>query len=453
MTIAFINPPWFEQGDSTNNPDRPNEFILRGGIRAGSRWPFTRVSPYRPDEFRFGSYLPQPTFLSFAAAWAARECPDDTIVIRDSIARGESYATFFKWLTALKPDAVIIETGAASWAHDRKMLASFKRVWPDIRIAVAGPTAADIAKAEAPESCHDGVLTPLAINAFLLGEYEKNSVKFIRGQQGTIPFDLLTREEMSSSPYPMFDEDVALNYWDSNPVGAKPPELTVWGSRGCFAICNFCAWPAAMTNSDPLGLGGRKIRFYSPGWIEGFIRERMAVAEAAGAPLQSIRFDGDTENASDKHTLAICEVMKRIGLPWSMMCRADTSTREVWQAMKDAGCFGVKLGFESGSDRIVNQVIKKKLDLKEAEVTAKFIRSIGMSVHSTWMIGSPTETEAETQLTIETIRRFYEEGVHNSHQISGCATIEGTPLAARSPDDPGFVRSPDGQHKIEGMTK
>lgn len=443
--IAFINPPWWLQGDSTNNPANPDEFVLRGGIRAGSRWPFSRISPYRPDEFKFGSYLPQPTFLQFAAAYARRECPNDTIVIRDSIARGESYATFFKWLVDLKPDAVIIETGAASWEHDRKMLASFKRTWPAIRIAVAGPTAAEHAKIEWAGASD-------RMNAFLFGEYEKNAVKFINGASGDIAFDALTREEMNASPYPMFDEDVALHYWDSNPVGAKPPELTVWGERGCNHVCNFCSHPASMTNNDPLGLGKRKIRFYTPQWIEGFIRERMAVAEKAGTPLASIRFDGDTENASDMHTLAICAVMKRIGLPWSMMCRADTSSREVWQVMKDSGCFGVKIGFESGSDRIVNEVIKKKLDLKEAEATAKFLRSIGLSVHGTFMVGHPSETDTEKQQTIEFINRLYAEDGINSHQLSGCATIEGTPLAARTPDDPNFVRDSDGQHKIEGMT-
>jgi len=58
--------------------------------------------------------------------------------------------------------------------------------------------------------------------------------------------------------------------------------------------------------------------------------------------------------------------MKRIGLPWSAMCRADTVKPETWQAMKDAGCFGVKLGFETGSQRVINEIINKKLDLKEA---------------------------------------------------------------------------------------
>src|SRR6185369_14245538 len=63
MTILFSNPPMWQI-------ERAGEQqFLRGGIRAGSRWPFTRRSPYKPDEFRFGSYMPYPFFLGSAAAY------------------------------------------------------------------------------------------------------------------------------------------------------------------------------------------------------------------------------------------------------------------------------------------------------------------------------------------------------------------------------------------------
>ena len=65
----------------------------------------------------------------------------------------------------------------------------------------------------------------------------------------------------------------------------------------------------------------------------------------------------DMENAGNRHTRMICEVMRKIRLPWSMMCRADTVKEDTWREMKLAGCFGVKSGFESASDRITNQVV------------------------------------------------------------------------------------------------
>jgi radical SAM superfamily enzyme YgiQ (UPF0313 family) len=439
-TILFANAPWWS---SDKLPDGRHQ--LRRGIRAGSRWPFTQNSGYAPDAFQFGHYLPAPIFLMSAAAFCERAMDGQhTVTLRDSIARGESYETFLRYFDALRPDCFIVEVGSASWDHDRLLLEELKRRRPTMRIAVAGPTAATTSKKEIGKTL---------VDAFILGEYEVGSVAFVEGQNGVIPFSIMTKEQMNRAPYPMYDEEVWWHYWDACPIGAKAPELQIWASRGCFALCNFCSFPATMTNNDPLGLGGRKIRFYEPQYIEGMIRDRMEIAARSGYPLASVRFDGDTENASNKHTLAICEVMRRIGLPWSMMCRADTSSREVWQAMKDSGCFGVKLGFESGVDRIVNEVVKKNLDLKEAEATAKFLRGIGMSVHGTFMVGSPTETAEEKQQTIDFIKRLYDENGLNSHQLSGCAELDGTPLANQTISDPNYVRDKDGAHKVEGLMR
>ncbi len=438
-TILFANPPWWTMDGNQ----------LRRGIRAGSRWPFTMTSGYQPDRFQFGHYLPYPFFLGAAAAYVERHVDGaHSVILRDSIARGESYRTFFDYVKQLAPDCLIVETGAASWHHDRTLLSHLKTFLPKLRIAVAGPTAKTAHEAE---NVPGQVVGP--VDAFLLGEYEQNSVAFIEGASGLVPFNLLSREEMNRLPFPMYDEPVWHHYWDACPVGVKAPELQIWASRGCFALCNFCSFPATMTNDDPLGLGGRKIRFYDTAWLEPMIRERMAVAVKDGKPLASVRFDGDTENASNKHTLAICEMMKRIGIPWSMMCRADTSSREVWQAMKDSGCFGVKIGFESGVDRIVNEVVKKNLDLKEAEATAKFLRSIGMSVHGTFMIGHPTETAEERQQTLDFIKRLYAENGLNSHQLSGCAELDGTPLANSNITDPNYVKNADGVAKVQGLLK
>ncbi len=429
-TILFSNPPFWQYENGT----------LRQGVRAGSRWPFTRPARFLPDQFSFGDYLPFPVFLGSAAAYVARECPDITVSMRDSIGRGESYGTFISAVRELAPDALVVETGASSWDYDKQLLAEVKRELPNIQIAIAGPAAREQSK--------EG-----GFDAFLVGEYDKNAVKFARGKHGVIEFDALTRDELRAVPFMMFDEGCATNYWDACPIGIEPPELTVWASRGCFARCNFCSFPATMTNDDPLGTGARKIRFYDPGWIEDFIRYRVAISAAAGTPIKSVRFDGDTENASDKHTLAICEVMRRIGIPWSMMCRADTSSRAVWQEMKDAGCVGVKIGFESGCDRIVNEVVKKNLNLKEAAETGRFLRGIGMSVHGTFMIGHPTEQDHELQQTIDFIKKLYADDAINTHQLSGAAELPGTPLAMEHPTSAGYIRDTDGAHKLETLLR
>lgn len=434
-TVAFLNVPWFD-----TEPPKDGVAYMRRGIRAGSRWPFTSRAHAAPGSknVQLGSYLPMPFFLSSAAAWTQRAFPEAHVILRDSVARYESIQEFSDWWCAATPTHVIIETGTPCWENDYSYIKQLKKSNPACFIAIAGPNTREVAAHPVKE-----------VDAYIYGEYDKGAAAFVGGKRGVIPFNPLSREELRNVPYPMFDEPVAHYYADSNPGKHPWPELTVWASRGCNFRCNFCSFPATMTNDDPTGEGVRKIRYYDPAWLEGFIRHRISVAARSGLPLQAVRFDGDTENSSDRHTREICRIMRAIKLPWSMMCRADTSSREVWQEMKDSGCFGVKIGFESASDRVVNQLIGKKLNLKEAEDTCRFLRSIGMAVHSTWMLGQPGSLPAEDKLTIDTIRRFYVENVHTSHQLSGCATVDGTPLANSVITDPNFVRDGDGQHRIE----
>ncbi len=459
MTILFANPPWFTQEPIA---DQPGRALLRRGIRAGSRWPFTMPSAYRPDRFQFGSYLPTPFFLGSAAAYVQKNFDGRTpskVILRDSIARGESYESFFRYLIELKPTHLVIETGAASWAHDLKMLKDIKRLFsdvlmPDIRIAVAGPTVRS-ASATTP---------PGTVDAWLVGEYEKNALAFVRGASGVLDFAMLTRDEMNALPYPMYDEAAALNYWDGCPKGQEAPHLQLWASRGCVWKCAFCAWPANMTNDDPDGTNPRQIRHHSADWLEPFIRERMAKSEAMGAPLKSVYFDDDYFNNNKRHVLEICAMMKRIGLPWSAMCRADTSDKETWIAMRDSGCFGVKVGFESGSQRVIDKVINKHLDIAKAVEWCRFLKSIGLTVHSTWALNMPGETKAEQQETMDLIARMTAEGLHDTHQVSGVAVIENTPLAlieagqslAKYPGakvDENYKSSHDGVSKLEGLSK
>lgn len=186
--------------------------------------------------------------------------------------------------------------------------------------------------------------------------------------------------------------------------------------------CIFCVWPAAMTGNDPDGTQVRTVRHYTAEYMEEYLR---AIVDAFG--FRSIYFDDDTFNLGNSHTLAMCEVMRKIKLPWSAMCRADTIKDDTWQAMKDSGCFGVKLGFESGNQKVVDEIVNKHLDLEEGAETVRLLKHIGMTVHGTFTGGLPGETPEQLNDTWRFIQRLQQLGM-DSYQFSGTASIEGTPL-------------------------
>jgi len=439
VKVLFSNPPWWEATEWKWGCVP----VRRAGVRAGSRWPFTYQTLSFPGWRKPFEYLPMPFFMTFAASYVAKNT-GAAVVLRDSIARRESYETYWKFILKEQFDFIFIESATPSWEEDAKTIRKLHKLLPKCKLVVCGP----ITSVKADE-----ILRQFPVVACIKGEYEKGAVAVLNGKTGVIEHDLLAVAEMNTAPWPMYDEAVATAYYDRNPRGVKLPQAQVWASRGCPYKCIFCVWPAAMTGNDPTGEGKRTVRYYSAQTLEPFLRHIIGKYG-----YRSVYFDDDTFNLGNQHTLEMCEMMARIGLPWSAMCRADTVKLETWARMKASGCYGVKLGFESGNQYVVDKIVNKHLDLKYAAEVVHHLRKIGMMVHGTFTIGLPGETPDQVRQTLEFARSL----PLNSNQISGTAEIEGTPLhTLRSSGslakyqganiDGNYVREVDGNKKWQQM--
>jgi radical SAM superfamily enzyme YgiQ (UPF0313 family) len=443
MKVLFSNPPWWAGTQPfVDGQGRPVE-IHTGGVRAGSRWPFTLQVPSAPDRFVYGSYLPYPFFMGYAATYAAKATGAD-IVFRDSIALRESYERYYAAVQQGAFDYIVIESASPSWDHDRALIASLHHLSPKTRIILTGPIASQGA----------AILKSSPIHACVRGEYEKGVVRVLSGESGLIDFDMLSMAEMNAAPFPYYDAVYAHRYWDGNPRGMQSPHAQVWSSRGCPYKCIFCVWPATMTGNDPDGTAKRSVRHYSAEYMQAFLEELVGRYH-----YRSIYFDDDTFNLGDRHVERMCAVMRKIGVPWSAMCRADTSRLELWKEMKDSGCFGVKVGFESGNQHVVDTIVNKRLDLEEARVAVAEMKRVGLTVHGTFTYGLPGETREQM---LDTKRYIATLGL-DTLQESGCAEIEGTPLhtlssakslkaysGARLDDE--YERALDGRVKFDKMS-
>jgi radical SAM superfamily enzyme YgiQ (UPF0313 family) len=408
MKVLFSNPPWWLEQQTVEIEGCAVPLCL-AGIRAGSRWPHTIHTFSTPDNFRFGGYLPYPFFMGYATTYAAKMTGAEA-VMRDSIALRESYQTYFDHLRAERYRYIFIESASPSWEHDGQLIFAIKRAVPEARLVVTGPIAT-----RAKE-----IMENFPVHAVIKGEYEKGSVKVLEGAEGIIEHDLLTLEEMNNAPFPYYDAQIAHRYWDDNPRGQIAPHAQVWSSRGCPFKCIFCVWPATMTGNDPDGSAKRNVRHYTGDYMEAFLTELVDRYQ-----YKSIYFDDDTFNIGNAHVLKMSAVMKKIGLPWAAMCRADTSRLESWEVMRDAGCFGVKLGFESGNQWVVDNIVNKHLDLEYATRAVYEIKRLGMTCHGTFTYGLPGETHEQMLDT----KAFIASLPLDTFQESGTAAIEGTPLA------------------------
>lgn len=445
MRVLFSNPPWWVTEKPLHVPRFGKRLAVDWhGVRAGSRWPFTQWGQSRPDHYVFGDYVPYPFFMGYASTYLARNTGAE-VVLRDSVVLKESYKSYFRWLDGQRFDYVFIESASPSWEHDIQVIREIKRRRPETKIVVTGPIATMGAK----------ILDQAPIVAAIKGEYEKGAVKVINGAEGVVEFDLLTLEEMNAAPFPYYDEVIATRYCDSNPKGTLFPQAQVWSSRGCPYKCIFCVWPAAMTGNDPDGTQKRSVRQYTPEYMEAFLSEIVGRYN-----FKSVYFDDDTFNIGNRHVERMSEVMRRIGIPWSAMCRADTISLDLWQVMKDSGCFGVKLGFESGNQYVVDKIVNKHLDLDYARKAVVEVKRVGMNVHGTFTYGLPGETPEQM---LDTKTYLHSLGL-DTWQESGTAEIEGAPLHTLAQQgnlgkyegaqvDKGYQRAKDGNVKFQDLTR
>jgi radical SAM superfamily enzyme YgiQ (UPF0313 family) len=330
---------------------------------------------------------------------------------RDSIALRESYESFFDFLKKGEYEYIFIESSTPTWEHDVKIIKKIKNLSPRSKLVLTGPVVARGPK----------LLEELPIEACIQGEYEKGAVKVVNGASGFIPYDFLSLDEMNAAPYPYYDFEHVYRYWEPAPVKQVFPMAGVMSSRGCPYKCIFCAWPAVMWNDDPDGTGVRKVRQYSEEYLDGFLTELVEKYR-----IRHIFFDDDTFNLGDAHVLKVCKIMRRLKIPWGAMCRLDTISLETWRQMRESGCYWLRVGFESGSQWVIDNIVNKNFDVEKARSTTIALHEMGFYIHGTFTYGLPGETIEQMRET----RKYIKSLPLDTFQESGTGEMDGTPLAS-----------------------
>ncbi|MCX6375001.1 MAG: radical SAM protein [Armatimonadetes bacterium] len=159
------------------------------------------------------------------------------------------------------------------------------------------------------------------------------------------------------------------HYTADVPGIGKLKALNIMASRGCPFDCSFCASPR---------MWGRRYRARSP---ENVLAEVDELVNKYGAKALWI-FD-DTFTVERSRTIAICEgLLDRFpGIKWFCEIRVDTVDRELLAYMQKAGCFCVAFGVESGSQRIIDRSVGKRIRIEQVrQVVAWWWKSDGTPV-------------------------------------------------------------------------
>ncbi len=182
--------------------------------------------------------------------------------------------------------------------------------------------------------------------------------------------------ELDKLPFPDFCCFDSVQRWGRLTVY---PMIT---SRGCPYSCSFCSAHLSM---------GKKWRYRSP---ENVITELKMAKQRY--ETEEIHFYDDNFSFDVRHARKVCSLMieEKLGLRWWLRngVRADKIDRDTAGLMKQAGCYAVDVGVESG-DPFVFSKINKGESLEEIKCAVKLLKETGVKrVGGFFILGLPYST-------------------------------------------------------------
>ena len=72
----------------------------------------------------------------------------------------------------------------------------------------------------------------------------------------------------------------------------------------------------------------------------------------------------------------------------------------MYKRMANSGCYQITLACESGSQRVLDKIINKRLPLETIRPSIESAKKAGMLVHTFWILGYPGDTFVEMQESV-----------------------------------------------------
>ena len=165
-------------------------------------------------------------------------------------------------------------------------------------------------------------------------------------------------------------------------------------SRGCPYACTFCY------NSELKRIYKNKGKYLRWKSVDRLIEEVKLVKEISKLKLVTFSDDNILLNKEWLQELSL-KFSNIIGLPFNCSGRFDQIDPDTAKYLKNAGCNALAVGLESGSERVRNELLKKRLSDKKIIEGAAILKDYDIKILTTNILGAPTETLDEMYMTVE----------------------------------------------------
>lgn len=229
----------------------------------------------------------------------------------------------------------------------------------------------------------------------------RNGTEVIKNKVSGISFDY------NSIPMPAYDLLPSLdNYY----LRTKPgnPYTTIHTSKGCPYGCIYCT------------VAGTK---WNPRSADTVFEEIKSLYDKHG--VKSISFFDETFTHDRERVVDICNriIDENIKIEWYCNTRANKVDFELLKLMKTAGCQGMSLGIESGSQKLLDNA-RKGTTIEQNREAIKLAKKAGIKTYCSFMFGLPGENWDTVRETID----FVKDTLPNGAQFNVVVPYPGTKL-------------------------
>lgn len=279
---------------------------------------------------------------------------------------------------------------------------TIKEIFPGTPIVLGGPHTVAVGKdvfGDCPSANYavygEGEVTILELLEAIGGKRSLESVNglgFRKGSDIVLTAEREFVQDLDSIPFPAYHHFRLEKYRPLVAQYRRLPWASIISSRGCPYRCIYCnerVW-------------GRTYRFRSAANV---LEEILLLKNTYG--VREISFADDTFTINRKRTVELCEMLIAAGNPviWKCSTRVDKVDFELLKIMKEAGCYSIGVGVESGSQKILD-IIKKDVTKEQIWKAFRDARMTGMETRAYFMLNLPHDDVKTTEETIRFSREL-----------------------------------------------
>ncbi len=339
-----------------------------------------------------------PLWLSYAAGVLDKKGYELKLI--DAPAKCLTKEETLKQITDFEPELVVVDTSTPSINSDIAFSASVKEALPAVRICLVGTHAT---------ACVDEILSEHGETVDFIARHEydytlpelaenicdSEALKKVAGISFLVDGEIVNtpdREYIHDLDALPFVSEVYKKYLDIRDyfyAHVSYPTVSIFSSRGCPSKCFYCMYSQVM-----FGKGYRKRS------AKNLFDECVYITENF-PEVKEILIDDDNFSVDQKNVQEFCNLMieNKIKLKWVVQCRVNLS-QETMVLMRKAGCRLVVVGFESGSQKVLDGM-HKGITLEQSLKFNTAAKKAKMRVHGCFMVGNPGETKETMNETLE----------------------------------------------------